>query len=362
MIAFHYKMNNDNNDLSKAQIKRMLHTKKAELQSLGIFSALSGFFGTNKSDNRKDSNNLLESNAKKDDCANAERSNNTKLSATLDDDSSYNTKDCNDNDAEQDDSISTSNNDDKEIDDNSTVHDYTSSDDDRPPVTTVGSVVSNTTSALTSRSQTSGTHRRHCFWFTVSQKIEIVQEYVFANKLCQTAKKYKIDPGALSRWKKTINQLHETAMRNPNAKSCNKGKVCSTEAIEKTIWEWVQDNIKKDVITTTNHIIMKAVMIDPNFKGKRQTAIKRWVYSFMGRWRLSVRRITHLGQKLSGHLQVIRDDFTNGVNLRFVNGGSLSYVKPSMFLNMDQTCVYFESKHSTTVTNKGKKTYTTDLF
>lgn len=69
-----------------------------------------------------------------------------------------------------------------------------------------------------------------------------------------------------------------------------------------------------------------------------------------------MRRITRVGQKLSGHLKSVRDDTTTAINKRFEYSGSLSDCQPRFFINMDQTAVFFEAKSSTTVDKKGKST------
>jgi hypothetical protein len=76
----------------------------------------------------------------------------------------------------------------------------------------------------------------------------------------------------------------------------------------------------------------------------------------MERYNLCLRRVTRKGQKLSGHLEEIKNDTTVAINNRFKeDGGTLSEVDPHFFLNMDQTAVYFVSKSSTVVAKKGAK-------
>jgi DDE superfamily endonuclease len=75
----------------------------------------------------------------------------------------------------------------------------------------------------------------------------------------------------------------------------------------------------------------------------------------MRRFQLTLRRVTHRGQKLSGHLRQLKNDTTNAINKRFGPDGTLHGMDPHYFLNMDQTAVYFESKSRTIVARKGKK-------
>jgi hypothetical protein len=75
----------------------------------------------------------------------------------------------------------------------------------------------------------------------------------------------------------------------------------------------------------------------------------------MERRNLSVRKITHVGQSVRGSLNLQRDDLRRSINLRFADGGALSNISPKLFLNMEETAIYFESKSTYTVARKGVK-------
>jgi hypothetical protein len=72
---------------------------------------------------------------------------------------------------------------------------------------------------------------------------------------------------------------------------------------------------------------------------------------------VTLRRVTHKGQKLSGHLQRIKNQTTTAINKRFSADGTMHGTSPKYFLNMDETAVFFESKSQTVVSPKGKKRY-----
>jgi Tc5 transposase DNA-binding domain len=335
--------NNNSNDhygiLSAAEIKQLLHQQKDKLIECGIFSALNNYIQNEEANSNQNNANSNQNNAEQDDLGQAYKYTGI---------NSDNDNCCN--------GLMDSDDKDDGYDLNSSTKNYdndTESSNYLAIASSSGSLSNNSSIVSSISSKNSSIHRRHNFHFTVAEKFLIVQEYLASKKLNETARKYKIHPPALLNWHKNIDKLHETAMKNPKAKTCNSGKKSSVHDIEQEVWQWVQNNIKKDLVTTTQLIIKKALKIDNDFKNKRVTVINRWVYSFMERWRLSVRRITHLGQKLSGHLQSVRVDFTGAINKRFEKNGSLSYVTPAFFLNMDQTCVYFESKHSTTICNTG---------
>jgi hypothetical protein len=69
-----------------------------------------------------------------------------------------------------------------------------------------------------------------------------------------------------------------------------------------------------------------------------------------------VRRVTRIGQKLSGHLKKVQGDCAQAMRNRMAIGGTLHGMPLKYFINMDQTAVYFEMKSSTTFYKKGERT------
>ncbi|RHY79932.1 hypothetical protein DYB31_014509 [Aphanomyces astaci] len=101
---------------------------------------------------------------------------------------------------------------------------------------------------------------------------------------------------------------------------------------------------------------MKALSIDPTFHEALPKRLSHWVYAFLNRQGLSIRRPTRKGQKLSNHLKEIRDDFVRSLQDRFSVFGTVADVPWSRVVNMDETPVYFEPDVHTTIAPKGAKT------
>jgi hypothetical protein len=114
---------------------------------------------------------------------------------------------------------------------------------------------------------------------------------------------------------------------------------------------------QEDIHVNTHNIIAQSKSIDVTntFKKGNVQRISQWVYCFLERWNLSIRRATRVGQKLSGHLQQVKQDTTTAISSRFIAGGTLENVGPHYFINMDQTAVYFESKSKCIVAQKGAR-------
>jgi hypothetical protein len=203
--------------------------------------------------------------------------------------------------------------------------------------------------------------KRHNYFFTVKEKLAIVDiAYSKANNIRPTARKYGIGPKNIRDWWKIKEKLIETCVSNPLAKTINKGSVPEYLELETMLNDWFYEMRQEDIAVKTENLIAQAIKIDEenlfSFKNGNTDRIHRWVYAFMERWDLCLRRTTRVGQKLSGHLDMVRKDSVAALNNRFAPGGTLFGTQPKYFLNMDQTAIYFEAKSKTVVAPKGVRT------
>lgn len=63
-----------------------------------------------------------------------------------------------------------------------------------------------------------------------------------------------------------------------------------------------------------------------------------------------------VGKKLSGHLLSIREDFAKSIRRKIHGDGSYKTFLLFMFVNMDETEVFFESKLNSTIHCRGDRT------
>jgi hypothetical protein len=146
------------------------------------------------------------------------------------------------------------------------------------------------------------------------------------------------------------------ALVNPNARTTHPGPTVSELEFEEEVKQWILEQRGMDIAVRTNDIINHVIQVRPHFYQGVQTKLIKWVYRFLDRHGLSVRRVTRIGQKLSGHLKEVQDDATAAVRSRLAVDGSLHGLDLKYFINMDQTCCYFEMKSNTTVDTVGAKT------
>ena len=174
---------------------------------------------------------------------------------------------------------------------------------------------------------------------TVKEKLQIVLE-AERGTIRGTARIYQVQPSQIRRWRKARHELEQSVKRNPNAKSVNEGRPTQSPEIEQSIVEWIRELRSADIAVSTRQVIAKALSLDPQFHGRNIKTLWHWVYPFLDRHHLSIRRATHVGQKLRGHLLHVQNDFVEMVNERFQPGGTLEGTPPSMFVNMDETAIF----------------------
>jgi hypothetical protein len=199
--------------------------------------------------------------------------------------------------------------------------------------------------------------KRHHYVFSVRQKILWVQKaYGIPRNVSNTANMHGLHRQQLIQWNNNLQALKDKALVNPNSKTVHTGRTVDDADIEPEIKDWVLDQRLQNLSIQTRNIIQQAIFLRPNFKGGDQGKQVKWVYRFLGRNGLSIRRPTRIGQKLNNELQDVQDDMTQSVRTRLGEGGSLHGLDLRNFVNMDQTAVWFEMKSSTTVDTVGART------
>ncbi|RLN76361.1 hypothetical protein BBJ28_00007038 [Nothophytophthora sp. Chile5] len=190
---------------------------------------------------------------------------------------------------------------------------------------------------------------------TVANKLAILLE-ADQTTVEETARRHSVTPSQIRRWRQTHAQLVRKAKNNPNARSINDGRSNRSAEIEKQLAAWIRQRRGMDIAVSTHHVISKALALDPFFKGGNKGVLRSWVYPFLHRNHLSIRRRTHVGQKLSGHLQAIRNEFVEAVNERFMPQETMEGTPAAMIVNMDETAVYYELSATKTINETGANT------
>lgn len=236
-------------------------------------------------------------------------------------------------------------------------------------------------SETTTKRRRPPTDKHHAFIFSVRRKVEIVQEaYSAPNLIHATARKYRIRRASIQQWKRNIKAIMEKAMHKPDALTANRGKPTENPNLEKHLVRWILSKRADNETVRPRDVINKALEWCPNFKrppapadryttkrvkntsvvvSTQRLRLEKWVYPFLERSGLTIRRVTHVGHKLTGHLEKIRVDASVAFSSRMKPGGSLYGMPLAGFINMDQTAVYWGMRHNTTINQKGSTTVAT---
>jgi hypothetical protein len=86
-------------------------------------------------------------------------------------------------------------------------------------------------------------------------------------------------------------------------------------------------------LVRSKDVIAAALRIDDagTFKSKKRKKINHWFYDFLEWKGLSIRRVTRVGHKLTGHLAKVQTGLAEAICKRFRRGGTLRKVRQLFF-------------------------------
>jgi len=195
---------------------------------------------------------------------------------------------------------------------------------------------------------------------STSTKLRVLRHLQQCGNVKATARRFStpnigIQPSQIRRWREQEHELKLKWKKSSDSKSIHDGPKVHNEQLENNLYNWIMDQRQHGIRVTTFSIITKALSMDSEFKSADQKLLRYWVYQFLHRRALTVRVATRVGQKLSGHLHSVRVQFVGDIMERF-QSGMFSDVPANMFVNMDETAVYFEGKEKTTIDAVGSRT------
>ena len=193
---------------------------------------------------------------------------------------------------------------------------------------------------------------------SLSKKIQIVEYAEDAGCIRATADHFStyylnIQPSQIRRWRKRIHLIREAHEHTKGKKTVHMANGTPHEALENNVYVWILKLRQKNVAISTKFIIAKALSLDPTFKNRNEIVLRRWVYRFLRRYNLSIRRSTHVGQRSEHVLDTRGAEYVKQLNEKFRAGNIYSRAYREEMVNMDQTAIYFESVPPTTVAKRG---------
>ncbi|ETV97582.1 hypothetical protein H310_09482 [Aphanomyces invadans] len=163
--------------------------------------------------------------------------------------------------------------------------------------------------------------RRH---LTVTKKLDVVKQHLRdGTSVYILAKKYGVQGNQVLRWVRDHEKLKAAVARSPGLSSAHTGRAVARSDVEAQVLD-------------TMMLVLKARNIEPDFHGGKTKARTSWVYQFLRRNKLSIRRPTREGQKLSSTLATTRNDFVASVCESFLPFGTLEGLDWDHVVNMDE--------------------------
>ena len=131
---------------------------------------------------------------------------------------------------------------------------------------------------------------------TLVKKLLAVEEAELTGNVRKTARKFKVQPSQIRRWRRDLQKIKEKNDESPKKLTVNSGRKVQNEDLEKNLYDWVVEQRRAELSVSTCDIIDNAVSLEPEFCNNHQKKLKYWVYRFMKRYRLAVRCKTRVSQ------------------------------------------------------------------
>ena len=197
--------------------------------------------------------------------------------------------------------------------------------------------------------------------YTIKFKLEVI-EFAENKSIGAAAVKYKVDRHSIRDWKRKKDALQELSKSVDNKKRkrlLGAGRKPLSDEMEEKVLEWIVERRTKMLRVSRKLIRKKAIIVyedlkrtDPNRYDEKFEATNGWLYKFMKRNNLSLRRKTSVAQKdpdllvakiVSYILRVRR------LRLKFL-------YQPADIIAFDETPIWADMVSDTTVDVVGKKT------
>ena len=182
--------------------------------------------------------------------------------------------------------------------------------------------------------------------YTAAHKLAVCKyAEEFGNRAA--GRKFDIDEKNIRRWRKST----EVLKAMPAKKKAMRGGKPNWPELEDKLYGWVKDLRAQGHAISTTTLRLKAREFAREMKISDFLASNSWAHRFMRRKELSIRRRTHIAQRLPDELEEKTMAFQ-----RFILKRRREHTYPlSRIGNADQTPLTFDVPHSTTINEKGVK-------
>lgn len=194
-------------------------------------------------------------------------------------------------------------------------------------------------------------------YLKVSTKIKAINLFKVNRNKKETARIFRVHPQQIRTWIRNEEKLRAKALINSKARSLHKGRPLAGKYFEPDVISWLHQMRSVDVPVNTKLVVSKIGSIDPLFLQLLSKHSRfKYVYRMLRRYDLAIRRPTHKGQRITGHMEEVIQKFQNEVLFNVSPEGPLAQVKSRYIVNMDQTRINFEPEIRSTIEKRGQQT------
>lgn len=151
---------------------------------------------------------------------------------------------------------------------------------------------------------------------------------------------------------KNYDEIKSQAEVSPRKLTLQAGRRLVYADLEDDVYKWVMGRCEAELAVSTQHIIDKALCLDPTFREGDVRRLFLWVHQFMKRRRLCVRTRTSVSQQTRNVMESVKRDICKRVMTTFRN----RIKNPRLLVNMDETAIYLNCSPKRTVYGKGERT------
>lgn len=183
--------------------------------------------------------------------------------------------------------------------------------------------------------------------YTVKEKLSAIK-YAKAHGNRAAGREFNVSESCIRDWRKI-----ETRLMNMNRKKrANRGKSAKYPELEQELFNYIVDKRKQGYCVSTTQVRLKALDLAKSMAGTSDfKASVKWTYGFFRRHLLSIRRRTHIAQKLPEDYEEKLVEFQKFViKMRKQNDYELSQIG-----NAGQTPLTFDIPYDTSIDVKGTK-------
>ena len=204
---------------------------------------------------------------------------------------------------------------------------------------------------LNSKNQENSIKKRNSYSLKFKQKA-LVALAKNNNNYQNTAKRLGISRQSLMKWAKQKNKILNTNFKNIRRRVQTSANRAFYPTMENSLNEWIKDSRARGVCISGFSLKVKAIEIMredetqtnmPQFK-----ASDGWLFNFLRRKKLTLRRITTTGRDLPTNSANIIRNFIDDCSNRFTN------INRAQIINMDEIAVYIDYPSNYTYDYKGK--------